>query len=292
MPATKKTDHYRTLGVSRTADEKEIRQAFRKKARKYHPDLNKDDASAEAKFKEVNEAHEVLSDAESRRKYDRYGDDWKNADQFEANFGRGRRRTNRRASGGDPFGRSPFGDIGDMFDSGRSPAPPAPSKVETSVDVTLEEAFAGTSRILTLTSGGQTRRIEVDIPPGVDNGSVVKIKPDAEIEAHIKVTVEPHKRFTRKGADLYLDLNVPLEDAALGGEATVSTMTGGVKLTVPRQSQNGQRIRLAGKGMPKRGSPEAHGNLYVVIRPQMPTPLGDQEREIFEQLRELRTAKE
>ena len=289
-------NYYDSLGVSKSADEKEIRQAFRRMARKYHPDLNSGDKSAEEKFKQINEAYEVLSDADSRKKYDRYGENWMHADQFQAQRGRvgsGPEWTTSRGGVGD-FGFDSFGGLGDLFgDLGggstrRSRSNPRP-RLETAVDVTLEEAFSGTKRNVTTTRDAKDRRIEVAIPPGVQTGSVVRISLDKENQIFLNVTVEPHSRYERKGNDLYTEIEVPLEDAVLGGEAEVPTLLGSVHLKIPSESQNGQRVRLAGQGMPKLNSPESRGNLYVTLRPVMPKDLSAEERELLDEFKKLRS---
>ena len=278
--------HYDTLGVSRDADEKVVRRAFRRMARKYHPDLNPGDEDAERRFKEINEAYEVLSDPEKRGKYDRFGDNWKHADQMGAGFG----------SGG-PFewtvthsgGESPFGNADDLlnqFFGGRRRR--APAHVETTVEISLEEAFHGAKRLVTYTAHGRSRRLEVSIPPGVDNGSTVRISPDPGQQILINIVLTRHPRLERKGNDLYLELPIPVEDAILGAEIDVPTLTGRVRLTVPAESQNGQRVRLAGQGMPNRRSPSTRGDLYVVLRPTMPKDLTEEERKLVQRLRELR----
>ena len=266
-------NYYSTLGVSKGADEKEIRRAFRKLARQYHPDLNPSDEKAEAKFKGINEAYEVLSDDDSRKKYDKYGENWKHGDQIESQF----------SSGGSPFGRTYrtggrpradsftgfedlLGGFGGGFGRGRTATV---GKLETPVEVDLEEAYSGAERYVTISAGGKDRRIAVSIPPGVDTGSVVRITPGEGQELLLNVTVKPHRRFTRNGTSLTTDVEVPLEDAILGGEVDVQTMDKKVRVKVPSESQNGQRIRLKGQGMPKLGSKDAKGDLYVVVRPKM-----------------------
>jgi curved DNA-binding protein len=292
-------DHYDTLGVTRGADEKEIRQAFRRLARKYHPDLNPGDKKAEDSFKQINEAYEVLSDSDNRKKYDRYGDNWKQADQFQAHRGN---------SGSAPFTwgskrrttSADFGSLGGLDDllgsfggsSGRRRRAPAPQRLETSVEVSLEEAFSGAERNVTITKDGKERRIEVSIPAGVKTGSVVRISLDKENQIFLNVTVEPHPRFERKGNDLYTEIEVPFEDAVLGGEADVYTLNSAVQLKIPPESQNGQRFRLAGQGMPRLNDAESKGNLYVTLRPRMPKDLSDEERELLTQLKQLRAERE
>ncbi len=295
MTTRKSKSYYDVLGVHKSATDKDIRQAFRRLARKYHPDLNPDDKQAEAKFKEINEANEVLSDAESRKKYDKYGDDWRRAEEFESRHtGPGAGRTHTW-TGYDGFESDDlFGGFEDLFrksQRSRRESTPRPQRLELDIEVTLEEAYLGSKRTVTITQSGRERRIEVDIPPGVDTGSVVKVRPAENQDLRLKMVVEPHPYFQRLGDDLYLDVPVPLDDAALGAEAEISTITGKVQLKVPAGSRNGQRIRLKGKGMPKLGSPDSKGDLFVVVRPTMPEPMRNEEREIFERLRALRMGK-
>jgi curved DNA-binding protein len=290
-------DYYDELGVSRNADEKEVRRAFRKLARKYHPDLNPGDKGAESRFKRINEVHEVLSDPDSRKKYDVYGENWKNADRIGAQYGGttgspfGRTyRTGGR--GGSPFEASGMGGVddlrggfGDLFGRQRRSAA---TRAEASVDVDLEEAFQGAKRHVTITSGESDRRIEVSIPPGVETGSVVRVSPGQDQELLLRITVKPHARFTRQGNDLSTEAPVSLEDAILGGGVDVQTLNRTVRVRVPPESQNGQRIRLAGQGMPRLGSEDMRGDLYVVIRPRLPKNMTREERELIEEFRALR----
>lgn len=294
MTTRKTKSYYDVLGVDRNATDKDIRQAFRRLARKYHPDLNPDDEAAEAKFKEINEANEVLSDAESRKKYDQYGDDWKRADEIESRYaGRGRGTRHTWRNDGD-FDSDPFGGFEDLFrrsQRSRNETTSPPQRLELDIEVTLEEAYLGSKRTVTITHSGRERRIEVDIPQGVDTGSVVKVRPAVNQDLRLKMIVEPHPRFQRLGSDLYLDVSVPLDDAALGADVEIATINGKGQLKIPAGSRNGQRIRLKGKGMPTLGSPNRKGDLFVVVRPVMPEPIGDEERELFERLRTLRTGK-
>ena len=291
-------DYYKILGVSKNASEKEIRQAFRKLARKYHPDLSPGDKDAEEKFKRINQAYEVLSNPGNRKNYDRYGDKWKYADQIEAQYGNGpgapfrwTSRGGRRAprSQSDQFGgvEDLLSGFGDVF--GRRGRADVATRVEASVDVGLEEAFAGAKRQVTISSGGKERRIEVSIPAGVDTGSVVRIKPGEGQELLLNITVSPHKRFTRVGDDLTTEVEVGLEDAILGGEVVVQTLTGKVSVKVPSESQNGQKIRLAGQGMPRLGTKGVRGDLYIVVRPKMPKDLTDDERELVRKFKAFRS---
>ena len=289
-------DYYTVLGVQKGVDQKDIRQAFRRLARKYHPDLNQGDADAEARFKEINEAYEVLSDTDDRKKYDTYGDRWKQADEIEAqrrasrsaydSMGGGRRGT--RYTEGDVFAglEDIFGNVGTFhggrFDSGTV-------RSETSLTVSLNEAHSGTTVNANYTVRGRNRRFEVDIPPGVDNGSTVRVTPERGTEMLFRVTVTPDRRFRRDGIDLYTDAMVPFELVILGGEARVQTIDGRtIWVKIPDNSQNGQNIRLRGQGMPRLGSAENKGDMYVTLRPQLPETLTDEQRELIVKLQQSR----
>ena len=293
------TSYYDILGLPKSASEKEIRRAFRGLARKHHPDLNSGDKEAEKRFKRINEAYEVLSDPDKRKKYDRYGDRWKHADQIEAQFGRGRGSPFDWTSGGgepgDDSGFDLFGGLEDLLgrfggaSRRRGGTATATRRIETPVTVTLEEAFSGAKRHVTVPYGDGERRIEITIPPGVDTGSVVHISLDKGNDLFLAVTVSPHNRFQRKGNDLYTEVRLPFEDAVLGGETETRTLKGRVRLKVPAESQNGQRIRLAGQGMPRLGGTQKRGDLYVTLRPTMPKNLTDEEREVVKKLKETRS---
>jgi molecular chaperone DnaJ len=330
-----KKDYYDVLEVPRTASVKEIRTAYRKLARKYHPDVNPNDRAAEARFKEINAAHEVLSDLDKRKKYDRYGDRWEMADQIEENQRRssaaGWARQGPAGAGGG-FGEN-GSDFGSIFDGlfrrerggprGHS-APRRGQDVETPVEVSLEEAFRGTTRVINLqspeackTCGGsgevagavchtcegmgqvmRTRRLEVKVPQGVKTGSRVRVAGEGQPGAnggsagdlYLVVTSLPHNRFERKGDDLAIDASLPYFTAVLGGEVEVSTMTGRVALRIPELTQNGRQIRLKGKGMPVLGKPGEAGDLFVRVHIQLPEHLSPGEREHFEVLRSLAQA--
>ncbi len=281
-------NYYQTLGIKREASDKEVRQAFRRLARKYHPDVNPGDKDAEAKFKEINEAYEVLSDPEKRRKYDRFGQNWKYADQFPPSGFQSHTGTT-----GATFNFSDLGGFGSIFGEvfgRRGGARTAQrSTVEVKADVSLEEAYSGATRTVRL-SGSQGKRLEVQVPPGVDNGSRVHVTA-GDTELYLVTRVAPHRRFSRKGADLYLDLSLPLVDAVLGSEQEVLTIKGKVMLTVPPESQNGQMFRLKGQGMPHLGRPDLRGDLFATLKVMLPTNLTEQERDIFGSLKELRAAR-
>jgi len=321
-------DYYAILGVSRTAADKEIKQAYRRLARKYHPDVNPGDKSAEARFKEINEAHEVLSDPEKRKKYDRFGDQWQNAEQF-AKAGQGAQRDFGKGGAYTTFDFGDLGDLGDIFSgafqgfgtgAGSARRAARPRSIEHPVDVTLEEAYQGTKRVIQLqaeepcptcggtgkvgrtrcsTCGGpgrllKPRRLEVKIPPGVGDGSKVRIAGQgsqgydgSKADLYLVVRVLPHQVFERKGDDLHTDIGIPLVTAMLGGEVAVPTLKGKVALKVPSETQNGKVFRLAGQGMPHLND-SSRGDLFAKVKVLLPTRLTPQERQLFEQLRTYR----
>ena len=294
--------YYDILGVKRDASEKDIRQAYRRLARKYHPDVNPGDKAAEAAFKEMNEAHEVLSDPENRKKYDRFGDDWKHADQFTQGYRRPGTGTFTGDQGGEPFfGRGADDFLGDFLGgrgSGRT-ATRSRRKVrlEQAVGVTLEEAFNGTTRIIQIANDlrGGSHRLEVKIPPGVDNGSRIRVQPDgasSEEELYLVVSVRTNAQFERRRHDLYTKVDVPLVDAVLGGEVEVPTLADKVILTIPPETQNGRSFRLSGKGMPHLGSPQTRGSMYVTAQLSIPSHLSEEEKELFRELKAIRDDKE
>jgi DnaJ-class molecular chaperone len=288
-------DYYEVLGINRNASEKEIKQSYRRLARKYHPDVNPGDKSAEAKFKEINEAYQVLSDPEKRRKYDQFGPQWEHADQFAKAGWQGRPF---RDSGG---GRAAFefDDLGGILDgivrnfkskrtrpSMESVEEELPAR-EFQVEVSLEEAYRGSSRVVEIDS----RRLEVKIPPGVDNGSKIHIPGRRGWDdIYLVVSVKPHQRFQRKDDDLYVDVSVPLADAILGGEAEVAAIKRKLALKIPPETQNGSVFRLAGQGMPHLNKP-GKGDLLATIHVVLPTNLSQREKELFRELGAIRGQK-
>lgn len=292
-------NYYDVLGISRNADEKEVRQAYRRLARQFHPDVNPGDKSAEDKFKQINEAYGVLSDPEKRRKYDKYGDRWQHADEIEEAEAKARSRAGRSTfewstfGGGDPkvtFDNEASGNIFESLFRNLGQDLRQPAAAEYPVEVTLEEAYEGTARLIELSGD---RRLEVKIPPGVDNGSKVHVPAGRGREGnfYLVISVQPHPVFERKGRNLYREVEVPLEDAVLGGEITVPTLRSRVALTVPPETQNGQRFRLAGQGMPSLNQPGSKGDLYATIKVKLPANLTSEEKELFRQLKELRAAR-
>jgi molecular chaperone DnaJ len=319
-------DYYAILGVKRGASDKEMRQAYRRLARKLHPDVNPGDKAAEERFKEINAAYEVLSDADKRRKYDLYGDKWQYADQIEEAQRQGGQQWSRRSgpsSGGfQQFDLGDLGDLGEVFGGlfGRGRARSRRGEdVQHSTEVTLEEAYHGTTRVLQLqteepcaTCGGSGRlvgavchvcqgagaivrpkRLEVKIPAGVSDGSRVRVAGEGRPgrdgrrgDLYLVISVRPHGRFQRKGDDLHSEVEVPLLDALLGGEVEVPTLKGKAVLKIPSPTQNGRVFRLAGMGMPKLGA-SAHGDLFVRVKVALPAELSPQERELLEKLKTM-----
>lgn len=289
-------NYYEILGVPRNASEKDIQQAFRKLAREHHPDVNPGDDTSEDRFKRINEAYSVLSDPGKRRRYDRHGENWSHSEQIEEAQARNRR--------GRQFGRSNFdaGDLFSGFERGNSSVfdhlfsnlqqevrRPAPA--DHPVEVTLEDAFRGTTRLLQLGAG---RRLEVKIPPGVDTGSRIHISDDGTrgVELYLMVTVQDHPKFQRQGKHLYSQVDVPLADAVLGCDVTVPTLRGQLSLTIPPETQNGRRFRLAGQGMPPLNNTGGAGDLFATVSVRLPTGLSDEERDMFRRLRDGRAERE
>jgi curved DNA-binding protein len=321
-------DYYATLGVAKTATDKEIKQAFRKLARKHHPDVNPGDKAAEAKFKEINEAHEVLSDPDKRRKYDELGANWRMYEQAQAQgagagsspFGQwtvnmggspgggGGYRTMTEEEMRDLFGTdNPFSDFFNTFFGGAEPdlgRRPTRGRtrgrkgrdVEQEIQLTLEDAFRGATRRLSIKHDGHARTVDVRIPPGVSDGSRVRISGEGEHgqggaaagDLYLRIRLAPHPQFERRGSDLYVKLSVPLTTAVLGGEAEVPTLGDKpVRLRIPPTTQNGQTFRLRGHGMPATARAQAPGDLYAVTDVQLPRTLTSDQRTHFEALARL-----
>jgi DnaJ-class molecular chaperone len=333
-------DYYNILGVPRGVADKDVKAAYRKLARKYHPDVNPGDKAAEAKFKEINEAYEVLSDTEKRKKYDQYGSDFDNAEAFSrareharqqySNYGRG-------AGGGTPFTTyetSDMGDLNEVFENlfkgfggatgtrtGGRRAARRGEDLQHTLELTLEEAYNGTKRVLDLQSemacpvcqglgrvkngvcsqcGGagrviKPRRLEVKIPAGVKAGSKVRVAGEgnpgmggANGDLLLVIKLAPHPMFKLEGEDLLVDVPVALTTAVLGGEVQVPTLKGNkLALKIPPETQNGRIFRLTRQGMPKLNDPTS-GDMLARIAVTLPIKLNEKERSLFEQLRALR----
>jgi curved DNA-binding protein len=309
-------DYYQILGVKKDASQDEIKKAYRKMARKYHPDVNPDDPGAEEKFKDINEAYQVLSDEEKRSKYDRFGSQWK---QYQQTGGRaedfdwsqwasqgapgGGYRTVSQEEFEQMFGGG-LGGFSDFFSTLFGGMPGArPSQrtargtrtsamqrgqdIEHSIQISLEEAFNGTTRLLTFEDG---RRIEANIPPGVKTGSKIRLSGQGGAgqrgsgDLYLKIKVASHPNFSRDGDDLRIDQPVDFFTALLGGELEVSTIDKRVKLTVPPESDSGKTFRLKGLGMPKLNHPDQRGDLYVTLQVQVPKNLTAEQKTKFKEL--------
>lgn len=316
-------DYYKILGVPKNASEKDIKSAYRKLARKLHPDVNPNDKAAEQQFKEVNEAYEVLSDPEKRKKYDALGANWKEYENYQRGGG-GEPFTWGDASGGRSGGSTYrtvtpeeyeqiFGDLGGASDffrtffgggagggfgsGGRASGINMRGRdLEQPVQITFEEAYHGTKRILQKDG----KKMEVDIKPGVKTGSRVRLAKQGNPGAgtgpagdlFLTIEVLPDARFERNGDDVTIEVPVDLYTALLGGEVAVPTPKGTtVMLKIPPETQNGKTFRLVNKGMPKLSEANVFGNLYARVRVVLPDRLSKRERELFQELQELRDAK-
>jgi len=311
-------DYYKTLGVKKDATQDEIKKAFRKLAKQYHPDRNPNDPSAEARFKDINEAYEVLSDKEKRQRYDQFGMQWDqhtrqggqpggfdwarwaspgqgtytrqmSQEEFDAMFG-------GRSGGFSDFFEMLFGGMGqrrapDM--RGYERVSRRGQDIEHPVEITLEEAFHGTTRTLRWEDG---RSIEAKIPPGVATGSRVRLNGKGQPglgggapgDLLLNITVLPHAVFTRDGDDLRVTVPVDLITALLGGSVTVNGLDRTVQLTIPEGTQNGSTFRLRGMGMPHLKAPNRRGDLYATVNVRLPEKLTAEERKFFEQMRQRR----
>ena len=292
-------DLYSILGVQKTVDQKDLKKAYRRLARKYHPDLHPGEkkAAMEKKFQELNDAYEVLGDEGNRKKYDQYGPNWKDAEAYEQarqQAGRGQGRHPHS-----PFGQG-SGDFNDAFEQmfrggGQGSSfrgfAMAGADLETELPVTLREAFTGTSRSLNLPDAtGNSRRIEVRIPGGVRSGERLRVKgkgeqgrgggPPGDLFFHVRVA--PHPVYQRKDADIIVTLPLWPWEAALGTEVEVPTLSGPVLLKIPPGSQPQQRMRLKGKGLPKRKG--GHGDQFVVLNIVIPKDSSPEEHQLYEQL--------
>jgi curved DNA-binding protein len=319
-------DYYATLGVTKSSTDKEIKQAFRKLARKHHPDVNPGDKVAESKFKEINEAYEVLGDPPKRKKYDELGANWRAyeqaeraggpnpfAGQWNPNMGGGQGgfRTMTPEEMEEMFGdQNPFSDFFTTFFGGgfgeRESAARGGARgrgrqrrgrdVEHDIELSLEDAYNGTTRRLSLKHDGHARTVDVRIPAGVGDGSRVRISGEGETgtggaasgDLYLRVRLAPHPLFERKARDLYVKVPLPVTTAVLGGEVEVPTMSGKpVRLKIPALTQNGQVFRLKGYGMPAVGKTEEKGDAYARVEIQLPAQLTPEERSHYEALAKL-----
>ncbi|MGI6368268.1 MAG: DnaJ C-terminal domain-containing protein [Anaerolineae bacterium] len=304
-------DYYQILGVDKSATSDEIKKAYRRLARKHHPDVNPNDAQAEARFKEINEAYEVLRDSEKRSKYDRLGANWQQYQQSGGDargFDWSQWFSGEGARAGGQRVYTDYGDLNDLFGQGgysdffqrifggqggwSAAGPTAGRDAELEVEITLEEAYRGATRILQVGD----RRLEVKIPVGVDTGSRVRIAGEGypgaqggrQGDLFLIVRVVPHDRFKREGNDLHLTLPVDLYTMVLGGEVVVTTLKGRVSLRIPAGTRTGQSFRLRGQGMPQLRQGDRLGDLYVEVSPIIPANLTEREHDLFAELAALR----
>ena len=287
-------DYYKVLGVDKKASPADIKKAYRTLAVKHHPDKNQGNKAAEEKFKLANEANEVLSNPEKRKKYDELGDNWQ---QYEQGHNQAKGNPFNRAGGydgGEPFGsQSDFSDFFEQFFGGRSnSAKPQNRKghdYETEMEISLEEAFHGTHRIIQL----ENEKLRITTKPGAYTDQLLRIKGKGALgsnEQHrgdlfVRIKVKQHPQFIRKGDDLYNTFNIDLYSSVLGGEIIVNTLSGQVKVKIESGTQNGKTVRLKGKGMPRHENPTTYGDLYIQLQVQIPDKLTDKQRELFKQLK-------
>ena len=307
-------DYYKTLGVSKTASAKEIKAAYRKLARKFHPDVNPGDEKAEARFKEVNEAHEVLGDAEKRSKYDQLGSNWEAYSRGGPGQGAwpgGGFRVEYQDIGG--AGGGGFSDFFRTFFGGGGPGGPGggfggggfegfgpgqmyeqpPSDAEGEVTLTLLDVLRGTTREVVVGEAGKTRRVEVKIPPGVREGSRVRVagaggrgSRGQRGNLYLRVHIAADARFERRGDDLATRVRVPLTTAVLGGEADVATLDGTVGIKIPEGTPVGRVFRLRGRGLPRLGATGGRGDLLATLEVKLPEELSERQRSLFGELRD------
>lgn len=298
-------DYYKVLELDKSASTADIKKAYRKLARKYHPDLNPNDKSAQARFQQINEANEVLSDPEKRKKYDQYGKDWQHADQFEqAKQQRGQQRAGRGFGGGQQYSGN-FDDdtfsefFEQMFGGGArtrgTGRRPQYKGQDFNAELQLNLSDVYTSQKQTLTING--KNIRLTIPAGVENGQTIRIKghgapgiqggPKGDLLITFKII--NNTPFKREKENLYKTVDVDFYTALLGGEITVDTFTGKVKLKVKPETQPGTQIKLKGKGFPKYKKEGQFGDLYITYQIKMPTNLSEKEKELFRELQKLRS---
>ncbi|WP_396602029.1 DnaJ C-terminal domain-containing protein [Algibacter sp. R77976] len=294
-------DYYKILEISKGASEKDIKKAYRKLARKYHPDLNPNDKTAEKKFKEINEANEVLSNPENRKKYDQYGEHWQNAEAYE----KAKQQQHYQGSyqGGRPdasgsYSEEDFSDFFEnMFGGASSQARGRQVKFRgqdfnAELQLDLKDVYTTHKRTLTVNN----KNIRITIPAGIENGQIIKIKghggqgvnggPNGDLL--IQFSIANHSKFKRDKDNLYVNVDLDLYTALLGGEIMVDTFKGKVKLKIKPETQNGTKVKLKGKGFPKYKKEGQFGDLYITYQIALPTKLSSEEKALIEQLQKLR----
>lgn len=288
-------DYYKILGIPKNATENEIKKAYRKLARKYHPDLNPNDKQAEKMFKEINAANEVLSHTENRKKYDQYGEHWQNAEAYE-HAKQQQEYQERTQKASSSYAEQDYSDIfGSMFGGGASQQRNVKYRghdFNAEMQLDLNDVYTTHKRTLTVNG----KNIRITIPAGIENGQIIKIKghggkgfnggPNGDL--YIQFSINNTSQFRRDGHNLYLSTDLDLYKALLGGDITVSTFDGKVKLTVKPETQNGTQIKLKGKGFPKYKKEGQFGDLYVTYNLKTPINLTTKEKELFTELSKLR----
>lgn len=299
-------DYYKVLGIDKKATADEIKKAYRKLARKYHPDVNPGDKEAEQKFKEINEAHEVLSNAANRTKYDQYGENWKHGEEYERAQQQHRSQQSRSGGGFGGFSEADFGegaDFSDFFQSmfggggfssssrGSASGKFKGQDIEATVSLPLRDAAKTNKQTFDING----KKVRITIPAGISDGQKIRLKghgnpghnggPNGDL--FITFTIEEDPHFKRNGNDLSTDLEIDLYTAILGGETLVKTLDGSVILKVKPETQNGTKVKLKGKGFPVYKKEGEFGDLYVTYMVKIPTNLSDQEKELFLQLKNL-----
>ncbi|GAA5220679.1 DnaJ C-terminal domain-containing protein [Membranihabitans marinus] len=298
-------DYYKILGVNKTASESDIKKTYRKLARKYHPDLNPDDKEAERKFKEINEANEVLSNPENRKKYDKYGKDWEHGEAFEKakaeqaqyekryqsqNYGKSESRGGYSDQDFSDYFEAMFG--GGRGYSGQQTRMFKGQDFHAELHLDLEDVFVSQKQVLTVNGN----KIRLTIPAGIENGQIIKIKgqggpgvnggPNGDL--YIKIFIENHTGFRRDGIHLHTTVDLDLYTAILGGEITVDTFDGKVKLKVGPETANGTKVKLKGKGFPRYKKDHEYGDLFITYQIIIPENLTNREKALFEELQKMR----
>jgi curved DNA-binding protein len=282
-------DYYEILGIKKTATEEEIKNAYRKLARKHHPDLNPNDKDANKKFQQLNEANEVLSEPIKRKKYDQYGKDWQHSDQYEQARQSGRRNGRQENAGG--YEGEDFSDFfSSMFGGGgsRTKAKYRGQDYNSQLQLSLRDAYTTHQQTMNVNE----KTVRITIPAGIENGQSIKLKgygapganggPSGDLYLTFAIANDP--RFKRTGNDLYLNEDLELYTAVLGGDITIETMSGKIKLKVQPETQNGTKTRLKGKGFPLYKKEGEFGDLYITYSIKIPTNLTEKQKELFTQL--------
>lgn len=309
-------DYYKTLGLDKNATPEQIKSAYKTLVKKHHPDVNKGDSTSNEKIKEINEAYDVLSDAEKKKKYDNLGSSWNRfnsgggrADDFDWDSwssGSSRRRSAPKETVGDFFNSG--GGVSDFFDrifgagkgysqkQGFNYPPTRGEDVNSELTLTLEEAFKGCSKIVQ----NRSQKIEMKIKAGITDGQTLKISGKGKFgkrggepgDLIVKVNIEEHARVKRGGDDLFMEAPIDLYVAVLGGAARVSTFAGTIKMTIPPESLQGKVMKLTGQGMPKYSNPDERGDLFITLQIKLPQNLSEKEVDLFKQLKALRATKD